>query len=154
VLKAAFKHLVKAYRPAVAFIEQTALGAPLISDYRPPKSLRVVPVIPGRRSKAVRLARHLELIRAGRVWLPERSRWRHDYVEEFAGFPGAFTDQVDATTQYLDKIEDFLPLTVAEPAALCAGRNRAGPFLLQTPIKDPRIRAVPGMAIGRHSFWR
>jgi hypothetical protein len=88
------------------------------------------------------------------VWLPERARWRHEYVGEFVEFPGGFTDQVDATTQYLDKIGAFLPLTMAEPGGLCAGRDRFGTFSGQTPIKDPRVKGVPGMALGRHSFWR
>jgi predicted phage terminase large subunit-like protein len=153
-VKAALKHFVRAYRPAVALIEQTALGTALLSDCRPRKSFQVIPVIPGRRSKATRLRPHLDLIRGGRVWLPERARWRHEYVEEFAKFPGAFTDQVDATTQYLDKIDDLLPLAVTEPGGLCAGRGRSGMFANRTPFNDPRIKSVIGMSVGRHSFRR
>lgn len=43
----------------------------------------------------------------GRVKLPQQARWLADYVQELISFPSSrFADQVDATTQALDYLQE------------------------------------------------
>lgn len=47
-------------------------------------------------------------VEAGNVFLPQNVEWVHEYVEEMASFPnGTYKDQVDATTQVLNKLIFF-----------------------------------------------
>jgi hypothetical protein len=64
----------------------------------------IVPVIP-LESKIVRLREHIETIRSRGIHLPDDAPWSQEYMDEFVEFPsGRFTDQVDATTQFLDYV--------------------------------------------------
>ena len=58
-------------------------------------------------SKTSRLAAVLGYFEAGNVWVPDSSKadWVEDYIEELCTFPNSATnDQVDATTQALDRL--------------------------------------------------
>jgi predicted phage terminase large subunit-like protein len=47
-------------------------------------------------------------VTSGNVLLPRGQTWVHDYVEEMAAFPnGTYADQVDASTQALNKLIYF-----------------------------------------------
>lgn len=66
----------------------------------------IVPVTP-EGSKAARAHAVSPQVEAGNVWLPdpEIAPWIGDYIEELTSFPvGANDDQVDATTQALDRL--------------------------------------------------
>jgi hypothetical protein len=61
------------------------------------------------------------------IWLPAGAEWRDDFINEFIEFPnGKFTDQVDATTQFLDHAAEFAALEPALPAGLAVVVNSAG----------------------------
>ena len=58
----------------------------------------------------------------GAYYLPADASWRDDFISEFVEFPhGQFTDQVDATTQFLDHASEFMNLK--PPAAAGVARS-------------------------------
>ena len=86
-------------------VEEKANGAAVIATLKH-KITGIVPVVPTE-SKIARLSACAPMFEAGNVWLPDPSiaPWINDYIEELIGFPNAtYDDQVDATTQALDRI--------------------------------------------------
>ena len=145
----------KKYRPVAILIERAANGHALISELsRKYKQLAklVVPIDPDGRSKSTRLRVHAATIIAKRIHLPADVSWRDDFVTEFVEFPhGKFTDQVDATTQFLDRAGEFVCLKTSRPAGLASlGLNSSG----QTRVILPPIRSEPGRGVGTHSDGR
>jgi predicted phage terminase large subunit-like protein len=143
------------YRPVAILIERAANGHALISELsRKYKQLAklVVPIDPDGRSKSARLRVHAETILAKRIHLPADVAWRDDFVAEFVEFPhGKFTDQVDATTQFLDHAGELARLTISRPAGLASlGLNSGG----QTRVILPSARSEPGHGVGTHSDGR
>jgi len=102
VLKAC-QRLIRGHRPSAILIEMTGQGPALASKIRPESWMRVVPVHP-HVSKIERLAQHVDLICAGRIRLAIEGAAQADFIEEFVRFPKGHTDQIDATTQYLDYV--------------------------------------------------
>jgi phage terminase large subunit-like protein len=116
----------KIYRPVAILIERAANGHALISDLSR-KYSNLMPIDPDGRSKSARLRVHAETIIGKRVHLPAGESWLNDYVAEFVEFPhGKFTDQVDATTQFLDHAGEFAGLEPTRPAGLAAWVNSGG----------------------------
>jgi predicted phage terminase large subunit-like protein len=114
-LREVVRRFRRRYRPAAILIERAANGNALISDLRPKYRDLIMPIEPDGRSKSTRLRVHAETIIAKRIHLPADEPWRDDFVAEFVEFPyGQFTDQVDATTQFLDHAAELAKL---EPAA-------------------------------------
>jgi predicted phage terminase large subunit-like protein len=121
------RHLRKIHRPAAILIERAANGHALISDLTRKFGNLVIPIDPDGRSKSARLRAHADTIIAKRIWLPAQASWRNDFVREFVEFPnGKFTDQVDATTQFLDHAGKFAGLAPTPQAGLAAAVNRGG----------------------------
>ena len=143
------------YRPVAILIERAANGHALISELsRKNKQIAklVIPINPDGRSKSARLRVHAETIIAKRIHLPADVSWRDDFVAEFVEFPhGKFTDQVDATTQFLDHASELAGLK-ARPAGgmASAGFNSGG----QNKTISPSIGSEPGRAAGTHSDGR
>jgi predicted phage terminase large subunit-like protein len=126
-LRDVLRHFKKWCRPVAILIERAANGHALISDLSRKFSKILIPVDPDGRSKTARLGRHAALIVGKRIWLPEDAEWREDFISEFAAFPnGRFTDQVDATTQFLDHAPEFAALEPTPPAGVAAMVNGAG----------------------------
>jgi predicted phage terminase large subunit-like protein len=143
------------YRPVAILIERAANGHALISELsRKYKQLAklVVPIDPDGRSKSARLRVHAETIIAKRIHLPADVLWRDDFIAEFVEFPHCkFTDQVDATTQFLDHAAELAHLTTRRPAGLASvGLNSSG----QTRVILPQTRSEPGHGVGTHSDGR
>ena len=82
------------------------------------------------RSKLERLRAQIDVILGKKIALPADAPWRHSFVEEFVEFPLLGTDQVDATTQ-------FLELMAAEPVL----RPRSKPE--RAPLRSARARWCP-----------
>ena len=88
-------------RPSAVLVEDAASGQSMIQELRRDTRLPVLPVKVDR-EKSVRLTATTPLIEAGKVLLPERAAWLHDYVDEMSAFPaGEHDDQVDSTSQAL-----------------------------------------------------
>lgn len=85
-------------------IEDKANG-PAVIDALKNKLSGVIAITPqgSKESRANAVSAQIE---AGNVWLPRHATWVHDYIEEWSQFPnGADNDQVDATTQALQKLD-------------------------------------------------
>lgn len=62
----------------------------------------LIPCDPSKNDKEFRFDGVMPMIEAGEVFLPKRARWLPEFEAELLQFPnGTFTDQVDATSQYL-----------------------------------------------------
>ena len=143
------------YRPVAILIERAANGHALISDlnskYKQLAKL-VIPIDPDGRSKSARLRVHAEAIVAKRIHLPADAPWRDDFVTEFIEFPhGKYTDQVDATTQFLDRAPELARLTARRPPGIASlGLNSGGRTRTMTPL----VGGEPGRIVGTHSDGR
>ncbi len=132
-LKSACKSFIRKYRPSVVIIEMTGQGPALRSEIRTENWRQLVPVIPNG-SKIERLAVHRDLIKAGKIFLPDEAEWREEYIEEFTHFPKVeFTDQVDATTQFLDFMGTRPHLQMPPPRAIVAIASFSSPFATSSP---------------------
>jgi predicted phage terminase large subunit-like protein len=123
----------KRHRPRVILVEKAANGHALVALMKP-KIRKIVREIKPQGSKTSRLRRNITAILDRHILLPEGAPWRDEYVDEFVRFPhGDFTDQVDATTQFLDWIRTDPKWPVSEQPGLCAGVNSKGEPLLGGP---------------------
>ncbi len=128
-LRAACKTLIGRHRPTVVLIERAGSGRALASDLAS-RSLDLIEVTP-HESKLERLRTQIDVILGRKIALSADAPWRHAYVKEFIEFPRLGTDQVDATTQFLDFMAGG-PLLRArskrEPLVVALG-SRPGVFL-------------------------
>ena len=99
-LRSACKTLIVRHRPTVVLIERAGSGRALASDLAN-RSLDVIELTP-HESKLERLRTQIDVILGKKIALPADAPWRHAYVKEFVEFPRLGTDQVDATTQFLN----------------------------------------------------
>jgi predicted phage terminase large subunit-like protein len=153
----ALRKLRKLYKPVAIIIERAANGHALISQLGrkfPKLAKLVIPVDPDGRSKSARLRVHAQTIIEKRIHLPAGEPWREDFVAEFVKFPGGkFTDQVDATTQFLDHATVLACLKPSpQPAQAVLAGNSGGqrrtiPFSSST-------ESQPGIIAGVHSDGR
>lgn len=127
----------KRYRPCAVLVEKAANGHALISVLKPKYHKLIHEIVP-EGSKTARLRRHVELILAHKINLPKDAFWRADFVSELVRFPHAdSTDQVDATTQYLDWIAGRPKLKpLPRPALGAVAGSRGQRIAVQA---DPRF---------------
>jgi predicted phage terminase large subunit-like protein len=119
-LESAARSIVRRFRPAAVIIETAANGSALLSRLKKAnKKMRFIPIAPTE-SKAGRLNRHRAQIQKGALSLQSDKDWASDYVLEFISFPAGYTDQIDATTQFLDFIAPKPILKALEPRATIA----------------------------------
>ena len=151
----ALRELRRKYNPVAILIERAANGHALISQlgrrFRRLAKL-VIPVDPDGRSKSARLRVHAETIIAGRIHLPGDTPWHAEFISEFIEFPhGQFSDQVDATTQFLDHARELAAMKPSPPAGLAsAALNSSGRTITIAPSESRE----PGLIAGRHSDGR
>ncbi len=152
-LRDAVRHFRKRYRPAAILIERAANGNALISDLSRKHADLVIPIDPDGRSKSARLRAHAETIIARSIHLPADVPFRDEFIAEFVEFPnGKFTDQVDATTQLLDRADELARL---EPRPAPGGAVLAGNSMnRQSRIIPSSTQSTPGLMAGRHSDGR
>ena len=148
----AVRQFVRQYRPTAILIEATGNGPALLSDIRPQLGMEVVPVTP-RDDKVTRLRRHRNALRSGDVALPQAAQWKDEFLEEVILFPyGAYDDQVDAMTQFLDWIA-LHPNLQKRPA-------QAGGTGISCSTGHPLARSglapameIPGGVLARNRRW-
>lgn len=102
-----FKKMTALYPQAVAkFVEDKANGPAVISSLK--NDIQgIIPITP-KDSKIARVSAVSPLFEAGNVFIPsmEIAPWSDEYKEELVSFPrGTWDDQVDMTTQYLNKVK-------------------------------------------------
>lgn len=109
-LKRAVNSLYERDRPSAVLVEDKASGQSLIQELQRDSRAPVLPVKVDS-DKVARVNSSSYLIEAGKVFLPERAAWLHDYIEEMSAFPnGEYDDQVDSTTQFLNKLVPVGPV--------------------------------------------
>ena len=87
---------------AQIFIEEKSSGAQIIQELQNAGNKRIVGIKPNI-DKIARAAVPSEIIAQGRWFLPREAPWLDEYVDELLEFPnGAYMDQVDVTTQFLN----------------------------------------------------
>jgi predicted phage terminase large subunit-like protein len=119
-LRAMCRQMIRRHRPSAALIEKAGTGVALLSDLQHFGWMERIPVVP-RESKLVRLRAQIAVILAGKIALPESAEWRQDFVAEFLEFPKSkFSDQVDATTQFLEFIAGNPVLKTQERSGVAA----------------------------------
>lgn len=101
-LKSLCRNLSCRYRPSAILIEEMGMGIALLDELKRHPWQEIVSMRP-RESKVERLRRHATVICDRKILLPPNAPWRDDFVDELTSFPhGKFSDQVDATTQFLE----------------------------------------------------
>ena len=111
---------------AAVLIEWSGYGQTLAHDLQG-RSRKAILIPTDRRSKTARLLHHIDVIQSGQIRLPQGAHWREAYEHEFEQFPhGAFDDQVDATTQFLDFMQKRP--TLKKPPQRCIGNKRNSRF--------------------------
>jgi predicted phage terminase large subunit-like protein len=117
----------KWYRPVAILIERAANGHALISLLTRKYGELVIPVDLDNRSKSARLRVHAQTILHLDICIPAAAPWTEGFIKEFVEFPkGKYTDQIDATTQYLDRAPELAALPPRPPGGLAAVRSRSG----------------------------
>jgi predicted phage terminase large subunit-like protein len=93
------------FNPHGVVVEDAASGQPLIQEMKKENNMPIVGFKVGGNvtdRKTVMAHSVTPLVESGRVLLPERAPWLHDYVENLVGFPQMeHDDDVDSTTQGL-----------------------------------------------------
>jgi predicted phage terminase large subunit-like protein len=119
------RQFIRTYRPSAVLIEDTGLGASLISEIKAQNGMELVPITPVG-DKVERLRRHRGAIRDGLVRLP-RAPWHAEFISEATQFPyGLFDDQMDALSQYLDWIAEHPNPPKRPPMAIIHGVGSQG----------------------------
>ena len=127
----------------VLFLLKRAANGHALISVMPRKYRKRIHEITPKGSKTSRLRRHVDTILDHRILLPENAPWRDEFVAEFVEFPhGDFTDQVDATTQFLDWIPAHPSLERPPQPGLCAGVNSRGQPLTGAPPNAPFPKIV------------
>lgn len=94
------------FNPNVILIEDCASGQALIQDFRRETRLPIIPIRPTK-SKEIRAMSITGICESGKVRLPTKSDWLHDFKHEISFFPnGKHDDQVDAFVQALNYTKD------------------------------------------------
>jgi predicted phage terminase large subunit-like protein len=139
--------LIQKFRPQTVLIEDASVGAALIPHIKkllPEKGLptavkAVKPIL----SKADRLRQHVDVFANGRIRVPEGRPSSEVYVDELMLFEEAgYSDQVDATTQYLDYAKERMGLAFT-PVILGAGGSHNPPTpgnLSPRPVDQSTLR--------------
>lgn len=146
-LERAAKQLISRHRPSAVLIENAAQGPALLSRLTAKfDKVDFIPVEPIG-SKIDRLQRHRAAIRKGKIFLPRNWKDAFDYIYELVDFPSGPSDQVDATTQYLDFmaskpiLRQHVPRTDVAVCLGSASRNFEPNASSEAPI---------GIALGSH----
>jgi predicted phage terminase large subunit-like protein len=120
------RRFIRKYRPSVILIEATGQGPALISDLKPQNGVEVATITPTG-DKVERLRKHRRAIRRGLVQVPQNALWYDEFINEATQFPyGAFDDQMDALSQYLDWITEHPKPEKRPPMAVAQGVNSHG----------------------------
>lgn len=98
--------LCQRHKPHQVLVEDKSSGIQLIQELKEIGMYQVIAVKPNG-DKQTRMFRQAVKFENGRVRLPQNAVWQREYIHELTAFPAAkFDDQVDATTQALDHLEE------------------------------------------------
>jgi len=153
LVKAASK-FARRNRGATILIENTANGPALLSTLTR-KQQRLAHAITPRDSKTARFRRHYQKFVAGHIRILKGASFATKFIDEFVQFPhGPHNDQVDATTQFLDWIENRGDASPNAPAQLGLGvitRHSDSPSPGKPCLADSQGRGI--IAISRSQIY-
>lgn len=104
-LQEAAKNFALKWKPNLILIEDKASGQSLIQTL---KKLIITPIIPvkPKNDKVSRFAKHTPKFEAGKIFIPESSWWKDEFLKEIMHFPkSCHDDQVDALSQALEYLD-------------------------------------------------
>jgi predicted phage terminase large subunit-like protein len=88
------------YKPNGVIIEDKASGQQIIQDINSISKMPIIKFLP-KKSKLVRFMLALNIIEAGKLYLPKGSSWLYDFEAELLSFPESnHDDQVDSMVQF------------------------------------------------------
>ena len=137
--------LVDRLSPRTVLIENASVGAALIPHLTQllvakRRQTTVTSITPSG-SKADRLRAHVDVFANGHVLVPEGRGTTEAYIQELMLFEeGGFSDQVDATTQYLDYAREPLGLGFTPVLLNAGGSNRPPTPSYTRPIDRSTLR--------------
>lgn len=107
-LRRAVIDLCNQHKPRHVLIEDKSSGSQLIQDLEKELGAKIKAFMPlSGTTKAERLNSITDLFEGGKVFLPKKAHWLHDYRSELTSFPGAkHDDQVDSTSQALTHLKN------------------------------------------------
>ncbi len=101
-LKRRFMALAAKWLPSAILVEDKASGQSIIQEFKNDTTLPVIAIEP-EGDKLTRASVCSPKVEAGRLWLPDRAPWLHDFEQEMIQFPnGDNDDQVDSVSQFLN----------------------------------------------------
>lgn len=100
--------LANEQKPDAILIEDKASGQTLIQEFQQSSTHPVIPVkVPPGDDKETRARTTAATVEAGKVAIPEKAAWLHDFEQEITAFPnGKHDDQVDSMSQFLRWMRD------------------------------------------------
>jgi predicted phage terminase large subunit-like protein len=103
-LKATVRRHAAGFKADIVIVEATSTGTALMQELRAENMWGIRDYKPIK-DKVVRLETHAAMLEAGRMFVPAKAPWLHDYLHELMMFPkGRYDDQVDATSQALARV--------------------------------------------------
>jgi predicted phage terminase large subunit-like protein len=151
-LRSRCKSLVREHQASAVLIENNGVGTALIGDLAK-RSAEIVPISP-RASKIDRLRECGDAICNMKITVPGNASWVNDYIAEFLDFPnGRFTDQVDATTQFLEFMASRPVLQMPVRRGLACATLSNGAQAQPISPKDPRVIHAPHGVLVRGRRW-
>ena len=95
------------YKPNGVIIEDKASGQQIIQDINCISKIPIIKFLP-EKSKLVRFMLTLNIIEAGKLYLPKDSPWLVDFELELFSFPESnHDDQIDSMVQFLTWYKNF-----------------------------------------------
>jgi predicted phage terminase large subunit-like protein len=149
--------LIGRYRPATVLIEEATNGQALLADlkrlYADGRIKAAIKPVNPTRGKAERLAAHVDMFANGRVLVPADRPIGEALIDEWLSFEegGRQTDQVDATSQYLDHVREIQPPGIRAIIMGAGGSEVAkypapGPVKARHPLPPAHPQRDPGAA--------
>ncbi len=148
VLLKTAKLLYHEQQPREVVIEDKSSGVQLAQSFEAETNIPVQR-IKSQETKWERARAISPIQNTGRVYLPKDAPWVYDFIEEHAGFPGKFTDQVDTTAHALTWLRgigeiDISPGTADEVLERFRGTMR----------ETPDVASLDWVATRTGSRWR
>lgn len=163
-IRDAVLELIGRFRPSTVLIEETTNGQALVADlkriYAEGGIRSAIKAVRPTASKAERLGAHVDMFANGRIRVPADRPIGAVLIDEWLSFEagGDQTDQVDATSQYLDHVRQihppgFRPIVMGAGGSETAKYPTPGPVKARYPVRPPHPQRNP-MAPPRMPYSR
>jgi predicted phage terminase large subunit-like protein len=153
-IRDAVLELIARFRPSTVLIEETTNGQALVADlkrlYAESKIKSAIKAVRPTAGKAERLGAHVDMFANGRILVPADRPIGAMLIDEWLSFEagGGQTDQVDATSQYLDHIREIHPpgfraIVTGAGGSEMAKHPTPGHIRARQPVRPPHPQRDP-----------